>query len=192
MRKIILTLSLVFAAMITNAATFNWTINKIGLTTPESTAISSTAVTAYLFGDYTSQTDAQAALSSASSALAKGDIDSLTSSGWKHSKTGTASVGVNGNQIKDTYSNSASADGATYWYYSLLVATVDGTQYYILTGLDDARAVSPTVDDIKFSAKGLAWTKVNGGGTDGNVPEPTSGLLLLVGGALLALRRKRK
>ena len=31
------------------------------------------------------------------------------------------------------------------------------------------------------------WTKT--GGSD--VPEPTSGLLLLVGGAMLALRRKR-
>lgn len=34
-----------------------------------------------------------------------------------------------------------------------------------------------------------AWSSVGGGG---DVPEPTSGLLLLVGGALLALRRKQK
>ena len=33
------------------------------------------------------------------------------------------------------------------------------------------------------------WTAVSGGG---DIPEPTSGLLLLIGGAMLALRRKQK
>ena len=35
-------------------------------------------------------------------------------------------------------------------------------------------------------------TITGGGGGEGGVPEPTSGLLLLVGGAMLALRRKQK
>ena len=38
---------------------------------------------------------------------------------------------------------------------------------------------------------GSTWTDTSGGGS-GGVPEPTSGLLLLVGGAMLALRRKQK
>ena len=38
-----------------------------------------------------------------------------------------------------------------------------------------------------------SWTAVGGGSGGGEgVPEPTSGLLLLVGGAMLALRRKQK
>ena len=38
-----------------------------------------------------------------------------------------------------------------------------------------------------------AWKTVGGGSSGGgDVPEPTSGLLLLVGGAMLALRRKQK
>ncbi len=44
------------------------------------------------------------------------------------------------------------------------------------------------------SGENYGWTKVGGdtgGGTDG-VPEPTSGLLLLIGAAGLALRRKQK
>ena len=42
------------------------------------------------------------------------------------------------------------------------------------------------------SANGAAsWASTTGGGTD-PLPEPTSGLLLLVGGAMLALRRKQK
>ena len=39
---------------------------------------------------------------------------------------------------------------------------------------------------------GTTWTDTSGGGGSGGVPEPTSGLLLLVGGAMLALRRKQK
>ena len=40
----------------------------------------------------------------------------------------------------------------------------------------------------------LSWKPggVSGGSSGGGVPEPTSGLLLLVGGAMLALRRKQK
>ena len=41
----------------------------------------------------------------------------------------------------------------------------------------------------KWPASG--WSTSGGGGGEG-VPEPTSGLLLLVGGAMLALRRKQK
>ena len=37
----------------------------------------------------------------------------------------------------------------------------------------------------------ISWSSTTGGGS-GGVPEPTSGLLLLVGGAMLALRRKQK
>ena len=35
------------------------------------------------------------------------------------------------------------------------------------------------------------WSSISGGGSS-DAPEPTSGLLLLVGGAMLALRRKQK
>lgn len=47
-----------------------------------------------------------------------------------------------------------------------------------------------------FSASGLSYKSFGGtpgpGPTPGDTPEPTSGLLLLVGGAALALRRKQK
>ena len=49
--------------------------------------------------------------------------------------------------------------------------------------------------DMSGSASASAWTATSGGGSGSGgetIPEPTSGLLLLVGGAMLALRRKQK
>ena len=50
-------------------------------------------------------------------------------------------------------------------------------------GGSDASTSKPTITSAAFDA--ADWKSVN-------VPEPTSGLLLLVGGAMLALRRKQK
>ena len=67
-----------------------------------------------------------------------------------------------------------------------------------LTGNDPANA-SPTkqtytsaqIDGFKTAAGG--YQSFGGGGSGGGgVPEPTSGLLLALGGAILALRRKRR
>ena len=53
--------------------------------------------------------------------------------------------------------------------------------------LASAITSSPEVNFTKYNVAGagLTWTPVS-------VPEPTSGLLLLVGGAILALRRRRR
>ena len=57
-------------------------------------------------------------------------------------------------------------------------------------------AADPAPGNAVLSSFGNAGTIVakgggGGGGGTGDIPEPTSGLLLLVGGAMLALRRRR-
>ena len=55
--------------------------------------------------------------------------------------------------------------------------------------------ISSNGTDPVFDNDGSGYVRANigilGGSTPGGIPEPTSGLLLLVGGAMLALRRKR-
>ena len=91
------------------------------------------------------------------------------------------------------------ADGVTG--SSLAGYTGDGKHYYIATGTSigkvlpgmgtaDTPFASLDSSDFVYSTM---WQSAatSGGGSGGGVPEPTSGLLLALGGAMLALRRKR-
>ena len=70
------------------------------------------------------------------------------------------------------------------------------TLYEVLISSDGKNLAWGTTTANIVAAAGLNQTKTLNSFTyvaaSNNVPEPTSGLLLLVGGAMLALRRKRK
>ena len=90
------------------------------------------------------------------------------------------------------------ADGVTG--STLASHTGDGKHYYIATGTSG----TVTIPDMGSGSETYAtmqsmdfveptfWQSAatSGGGSGGGVPEPTSGLLLALGGAMLALRRK--
>ena len=60
----------------------------------------------------------------------------------------------------------------------------------------DGQTANPTVNFTTGLNMGgsslISSTAYSGGGSQGDIPEPTSGLLLLVGAGMLALRRKQK
>ena len=79
----------------------------------------------------------------------------------------------------------------------ILKMTVDGQAYELDTGL--SMTITATDDGgIDLFNSSTTWGTSSFGGSTGwaksggAVPEPTSGLLLLVGAGMLALRRKRK
>ena len=83
--------------------------------------------------------------------------------------------------------SSVKADTAFRWEIM-----AEATSYFTsgTVTYDDLLAASaitslPVDNYTAYNVAGLTWTPVS-------VPEPTSGLLLLVGGALLALRRRRR
>lgn len=117
-------------------------------------------------------------------------------------KTGSASASVTGK---------GGAAGGTASTTGLTFSTTEDTTYYglILTQYKSgdtemwlANKASAVINTAGTDASvgnlaknwggtgGAALTQWSGGGSD--VPEPTSGLLLVLGGAMLALRRKRK
>ena len=119
-------------------------------------------------------------------------------------QTGKSGKGANTKYVfsaKGTYTDDSLATGTSYDYYLVLV---NGDNYYSQAYSYTARdgAASVDMDSIATSvapatiAAGMTPFSTGGGsgggGEGGGVPEPTSGLLLLVGGAVLALRRKQK
>jgi len=105
-------------------------------------------------------------------------------------KSGTSLAG--GITLTDgkTYSN------GTDVYAVLLYTMTQGDNDYYIANIGDytAKTAAKTVYDMAAYELGgglSSTTTAITGWTGAAVPEPTSGLLLLVGGALLALRRKR-
>ncbi len=124
----------------------------------------------------------------------------------------TGDTADNGGTVVSTYT--LTSDDATMWsftasyskpgsgvdgYYAVIVApkgTTSGSYMDLGQVTGTTGASSPTDLTINagwegtdtITASGFNKVTISGGG---DIPEPTSGLLLLVGGAMLALRRKR-
>ena len=133
--------------------------------------------------------------------LAKVTADSITSEGnYLLSKT-IAQTGATGKGSNKKYQFSAQGqitnddlvEGKTYNYYLVLVDKV-GENYqataYDYVARDPTSSPAESSYTLSFASTAISMTGFAPAG--GDVPEPTSGLLLLVGGAMLALRRKQK
>lgn len=99
---------------------------------------------------------------------------------------GAGATALNGsdNQLAFFIFKDGIVDGKTYYTSGLV-----GGAAYLYTPPDQATSTLDLgTSASKFTTTG---TIAKSGGGEG-VPEPTSGLLLLVGGAMLALRRKQK
>ena len=128
-------------------------------------------------------------ISSVQSALAAGNsIDSYVLDTAKTSNT-------KGLVAEHEVSNSKFTAGTSYNLAALIMIgddyVISGTQSFTAytTGVDEASG--GTFASSQGSNPSSAWGPKSGG-SSGDIPEPTSGLLLLVGAGMLALRRKQK
>ncbi len=184
MKKLIITVAIVCAAVCTNAATMKWASG--GMYDPVSSTTQLSGATAQLFvltaeqygALQTTVTDlsvdkAQAAIFNA---YAKESADA-TSTGWRRGAV----------SLTDTSTYDA---GDTAYAVVIYTKTVDEKDYYIAnmgewtfeTDIDKTQPNMGTNFLGVADGAALSWQ---------TVPEPTSGLLLLLGMGALALRRKR-
>ncbi len=186
MKKVMFALFVAASAVVANAAQVKWQLKSTSVSDANGAGLGSSP-TVYMVL-------ASALDSSYESATALA-ADSVSSSGFTIGKKSATATG--------TYASSTIAIGDTVSYYLVMAdpdndryavfgsytssaATADGANDYVDGVLQPA--VTPTTDQYSASLSSATWTSFGGS----SVPEPTSGLLLLVGAGMLALRRKQK
>ncbi len=194
MKKIILGLVVTMMIIVANAASVTWQVTNINL---NNSGDSIGSYMTYLVNASVTSYD------SMSTALANGDLTSLgaylAASNVEASKAPSYSSMQKMNRVTMSGvtgpSGAGYTTGQTYNFYTLLIdasAIGDASNYILMSA--DAVTMGGASSTVAFDVSSATWQKIGnsgGGGTD-PIPEPTSGLLLLVGGALLALRRKQK
>ena len=201
MKKLVVGLVAVCAAVAAQAAYVDWQYEgknaKNDTSWGDSTSAAANGLSAYLLtaADWTSIKD---------TAKAESDIagKALDSSTLIYEKTVKSVMYYTTHADGKTTGGARQvsvADGEANYYvilandsgFSVVADNVKITGYSDPTSMGNGLTPGATVTGATNPAASAFTAYATGGGTD-PLPEPTSGLLLLVGGAVLALRRKQK
>ena len=179
MKKLILGVAIAFAAIMANAATYNWQVSFMASPDGENPLVA----TVYAFD---ANVYAYSVISAALTTTGASALDSAL--GYNDIDDVGAAVVTGSNLTDDGASTAPSAS-----MYAILIGEAnDKTWFYGVNVFDPVTITDAVIADGALFAFDYVETGAIGGeGWTEVVPEPTSGLLLLVGGALLALKRKR-
>lgn len=191
MKKLIIACVTVTIAAVVQAATINWTISNVYSPTDSSAKVATGTMSAWLFVT-ANTTDVSGipvtTLAAVQSVLDSGDLTGLSSLAAAH--------GIN--STDGTVGGATGLEGFSSGSLTAFAVVVDSTDlasaqnYFLASGGAEKTATFTSATGAKTLIWGsqAAITQSAGGWTATAVPEPTSGLLLLLGMAGLALKRK--
>ena len=189
MKKLFVTTAAIALAVATQAASVDWSVGANTWTMSDGSKPAK-GTTVYLI---------DGAKWATISAAIDGGATSFTTA-----DAGIIAIGQTSNTkgaVSGTATSSASVAGTSYTFAYMVFDTSAGQFYASAT--KSMAAYDPTDPDFSevktvsfagesFTTTGLSGGWTTGGGSSPAIPEPTSGILLLVGAGMLALRRKQK
>ena len=192
MKKLMIVFALAAVGLGVQAAQIDWSIDAKSVKTESGDNMM--GETAYLM-----MFDTAAAATAYQAGLADGSISiaTATAAAIDHA-TSTYTTAKKAGLIDKRTVTVASADPGDKAYFAILVADTANNKFAM--GLasqgqfyEPGDAAYGDASGVAFVSSSFSATGPTGWNTNGSsVPEPTSGLLLLVGAGLIALRRKQK
>lgn len=189
MKKLMIAAAIAMIAGLTQAANAKWNVSNVRIPVATNVKIDQTGIVT------TTDSDKFAAGALTISLFYQG-VDAETNPAWKLI-TSAATTGEGAKGTADFWTQAQAeavfeeiGDKTVNFKITADYTTADGVYSYTGTTSKDLKSIASSAQTVSFNMNNVgSWDyKANGGG---DTPEPTSGLLLLIGVAGLALRRRR-
>lgn len=189
MKKLMIACVAVAMAAVAQAASINWTITNIYSPADSSAKIAANSMSAWLFVTANSTdvtTIKTTTMAAVQAVLDSGDLTGLSTLAAAHASN-TAAGTIGGATGLTGFSS------GTLTAFALVIDSTDlatANNYFLVSDGATKDAVFTSATGVKMFGWGDQTSYTQGAGKWSAVPEPTSGLLLLLGMAGLALKRK--